>query len=105
MNKANIKVDKKAGAGAVTSIDNSIDDGGKVTDWHAGLINLAIAALATANYARNFNLAIFKETPLGIATFTLNKFFATFAALTNTTLKRKPKMYKSNLFLFTANYQ
>ena len=62
------------------------------------------AALITTNYVSNFNLVISKEISLGTIISTSNKFLAIFAALTNTTLK-KAKLYKSNLFLFAANYQ
>ena len=105
MSGANIEVDKKAGAGAVASIDNSTDGGGKITDQHAGFAGLAFASLAAANCADNSNLAISKKTPLSAATFSSDEFFTTFAALFNTAFERESKVYESNPFLFAANYQ
>ena len=82
----NIEANKKAGARAVISTDNSIDGGGKVTDQHICLAGLTFPALAPADYADYSNLTIPKEIPLSAPTFTSDDFIATFAALANTTL-------------------
>ena len=67
----------------MANIKNNANSGSKVTDQQAGLASIAFAVFATANYTDNFT-------------------FATFA---NITLKKEPKIYKSNLFLFTVNQQ
>ena len=102
---ANIGVGKKASTKAVANIDNSKDDGGKVTDQHLGLASLIFATLAATNCANNSNLAIFEKTPSDAATSTFDKFFITFAAFANTTLKRELNVYKFNPFLFVVNHQ
>ena len=105
LGRADIEAGKKAGAGAVTSIDNSTNDGNKVTDQYADLAGLAFAALAAANCANNSNLAVPEEISLDPATSTSDGFFATFATLANTTLERESKVYEFNLFLFAVNHQ
>lgn len=101
---ANIEANEKVGARAFTNSNNNADSGAKIFNWHAGLENLAFATFAAANCAENSNFAIFKGTLLSIASYILNKFFATFAALTNIALERELKVYKSNLFLFATNH-
>lgn len=101
MSRADIETGRKAGAGAVASTNNNADGGGKVTDEQAGFTDLAFATFTTAD---NSNPNVSKEATSGAAISTFNKFFAIFAALVNTTLKRKSKMYEFNLFLFTANH-
>lgn len=84
--------------------DNSTDGGSNITDQHGSFVGLEFTTLTTANCTRNSNLVILKETPSGAAISTPDEFFATFLALINITLERKSKIYKSNLFLFLANY-
>lgn len=103
--EAHIDAGKKTGVGAVTSINNSVDDGNKVTDRRTGLVVLAFSALAAANCAKNSNLAIFEGTALGAATSILDEFLATFTALVNITLEREPKVCESSQFLFAVNHQ
>lgn len=105
VDEANIKADKKAGAEAFPSTNNSANDGDKVTDQCASLAGLAFPAFVAANYTKNSNLIVPKGTPLNAATSTPDEFLTTFAALANTTLKRKPKVCESNPFLFAANHQ
>lgn len=105
VDKANIERDKKTGARAVVSTDNSTDDGDKLTDQYAGLTSLLFPALTIANCAGNSNLAISKKTSSGAAISTFDEFFAIFSALANTTLKKKPNVCKSNLFLFATYHQ
>ena len=102
--RANIEISKKAIAGAVTSTNNSADGGGKVIDWCAGLASCGFALLAAIDCTGNFNLIIPKEIFLDAATSTFNEFLAIFAAFAKTTLEKKPKMYKFNLFIFAANH-
>lgn len=99
----NIEAGKKADIRVVISTDNSTKDGNKVTDQHAGIAGLTFAAVAIANSAGNFNLAIPEGTPLGITTFISNKFFDTFAAFANTTLGKKSNVYEFNPFLFAVH--
>lgn len=101
----NIEASKKADAEAIASTKNNANGVSKVTNQYAGLVGLAFTTLATANYAGNFNLAIFEEIPLGAATSTPNEFLATFTALVNIILKRKPEIGEFNLFLFIVNHQ
>ena len=103
--KANIEAGTKSGARAVPNTDNNADGGGKLTNWHAEFAGFALAALATANCDGNSNLAISKETFLRIAISTPNKILATFAGFANTTFEKKPKVCKSNPFLFAVNHQ
>ena len=102
---ANIKVGKKADARVITSTNNNTDGGSKATDKYAGLADLAIAILATADCADNSIFAVPEETPSGAITSTSDEFLAIFAVFANTILERESKMYKSNLFLFAANHQ
>lgn len=104
MSRADIETGRKAGAGAVASTNNNADGGDKVTDEQAGFTDLAFATFTTADYPDNSNPNVSKETTSGAAISTFDKFLAIFAALVNTTLKRKSKMYEFNLFLFTANH-
>lgn len=101
----NIKAGKKADTGVIASTNNSADGGDKVTDQRAGLAGLVFTPLAAANCAANSNLAISEGTPSSAATFTPDEFLAIFAALANTTLKRKPKVCESNPFLFATHHQ
>lgn len=105
VSRANIEVGKKAGAEVVVRTDNSTDSGNKITNQYTDLTSLAFAALAIINYANNFNFAILKEISLDAVISTSNKFLPTFGVLANITLKKKPNIYKSNLFLFTTNRQ
>ena len=54
-----------------------------IIHWYAGLAGLAFAAFANTNYSNDSIFIVFAKT----------------------TLERKPKVYKSNMFLFTVNHQ
>ena len=105
MGGANIETGKKAGAGAVTSNDNSANGSDKVTDQHAGLAGLAFAVFVIADCTDNSNLVVFEGIPSSAATSISDEFFATFAIFANTTLEGELKVCESNPFLFTANHQ
>lgn len=62
-----------------------------------------LAAFTTIDCASDFNLNVSKRILSSAATFTFNKFLATFAAFANITLEKKPNVCKSNLILFAAN--
>ena len=96
--QADTKAGKKASAEPVASIDNNAACGGKVIGQNVGLVGLVFAVLAFANCDENSNLAIFEKTLLDFATSIIDEFFATFAAIANTTLEREPKVCKFNQF-------
>ena len=101
----NIEAGKKASTKIVVSTDNSADDSNKVINQHASLVSLLFAIFSTTNYFSNSNLVVLEETPLGTTIFTSNKFLITFAAFANTSLEKKPKLCKSNPFIFAVNHQ
>lgn len=87
----------------VASTNNSKDSSGIVIKWRKDLANLTFATLAATNYTGNSNFVISKKISLDITTSTIDKFVAIFSIITNITLKRKRKIYKSNLFFFIPN--
>lgn len=96
--RINIEKSKKAGTETILSINNSVNDNAKITNWHVGLVNFAVFALAIGYCVNNADIAISEKTLLRIITFTLDDFLAIFAILINTFLEKKAKVYEFNLF-------
>lgn len=89
--KANIKAGKKTDARFVTSTNNSIDGGVKLTNQYVGLAVFAIVTLTAANYIDNSYLAICKETFLSAANFIPQNFSVMFTIFANIFLERKKR--------------
>lgn len=88
IDRTNIETGNKASTRAITSINNSANIGNKIIDKYISIISLVFVIFIIANYADNFNLAIYKKILLNNITFISNKFFITFITCVNITLEK-----------------
>lgn len=77
-------------ASGSTNNNTDGDDNNQIIDQHASLENIAIATLATADNAENFNLTFADSLPLGAAISISNKFLISdFTMIVNTIVEKK----------------